>query len=384
MLPKTVAGNEKLRASFSELGIDAEAFVNMSLEEKLMALSAGFENVEGNGNKLRLALEVLGKSGAELLPFLLQGPEAIRESMESAVVATQAQIDKMAELNDRIEVIGQNVRTSLGGAFVWVVQQLENFAATMEAAGAVGMERIQRLAFALSKLSNGDFGGAASEAKKLVTSLPEDFQRIRQMAADAIAERDVSTVTIAEKKSPFDFAEEEEKIDAEEAEKKKVTSGFDADAKKAEVDRQAKEQTLLSLRQKLADQEFDKLTRSEKILTLLNEANNLAADRGENEEDRLRRQIRLNEVGVELSRLRADRERDEQGAVRESFRRREASLGFASGMQAAGADSGLLGVNYRVGAVEAQKQVELQREMVAFLQEIAKKEYTVSLPEATN
>jgi hypothetical protein len=374
-------GNEKLAKAFADLGIDAAKFVNMPLEEKLVALSSGFGNVEGNGNKLRIALEVLGKSGAELLPFLLQGPDALSESMKSAVVATQAQIDKMAELNDSLEIVGQNVRTNLGVWFIWLVERVEDAGSYIGAFLSVLMERIEATSGVLSKLLSGDFKGATEAARDLVTSIPEDLGRVNRLAREEIVnrivERESSKVVIGPVNPGFDVEEEREKASKSEAEAL-------AAEKKAEDARQAKEQTLLTLRQKLADQEFDKLSREEKILTLLNEANNLAADRGEEEEDRLRRQIRLNEVGVELARLQSEKEREQQNADREDFRRREAALGFASGQQAVGADSGLLGVNYKVGAVEAQKQVELQREMVAYLQEIAKKEYTVSLPEATN
>jgi hypothetical protein len=388
-----VDGNEKLAKAFADLGIDAGAFVNMSLEDKLVALSAGFENVEGSGNKLRIALEVLGKSGAELLPFLLQGPEALRESMESAAVATQDQIDKMAELNDRLEIVGQNVRTTLGQAFVWLVERVEDAGSYIGAFLAVLMERIEQTTGVLSKLVSGDFKGAADAVGSLISS--NGLARIGEIAQGDIQSRQQDREAAAANREEERQRSRANRYDPEaaqaevddadkkaEAEARKAEAAAEAEARKAEADRLAKEQTLLSLRQKLADQEFDKLTREEKILALLNEANNLAADRGENEEDRLRRQIRLNEVGVELSRLQFAKDREKQSATMDEFRRRESALGFASGMQVVGADSGLLGVNYNAGAIEQQKQIDLQREMAAYLKEIAQKEFIVSLPAA--
>ena len=121
--------NSAMAASFAKLGINAAEFVNLPIEEKLAQLSAGFTSIKGAGDQLILALEVLGKSGGDLLPLLKQGPDALRQSMESATVATQAQIEKMDDLADRLDAIKAKVGVEVGGAAVGVVNVIEDIGA---------------------------------------------------------------------------------------------------------------------------------------------------------------------------------------------------------------------------------------------------------------
>lgn len=67
---EAATGNEKFAEAFAALGIKAEEFVNLPMDEKVVLLARAMEGAQGNGQKLALAMQVLGKGGAELIPLL--------------------------------------------------------------------------------------------------------------------------------------------------------------------------------------------------------------------------------------------------------------------------------------------------------------------------
>lgn len=382
------AGNEKLAAAFEQLGINADEFVNMSMEDKLVAISAGLETVQGDSNKLVLALDVLGKSGGDLLPLLKQGPDALRESMAAATVATQAEIEALDDLADRLDATGGKVRVVLGGAFVWLAERVEDAGSYIGAVLSYTMERLEKAGGLISKLVSGDLKGAASAAKELVSSEMGGFGRIQEIAgaeidARAAAREEKSNRRPAGLSLPTEEDEAPPPTEDAAAAKQAAAEAKAAESAQAKADseRLAKEERILSLREKIADQEFQKLTPMQKLATLANDANNLMVDRGEDEEGRLARLVDLNETQAEIAKLEEERTRAAEDVVKAGFQRRQDALGFASGQAATSVDSGLLGVNAKVGAVEAQKSIELQQEMTAYLKTLAEKEWAVVIPE---
>ena len=379
-------GNEKMVAAFAELNINAAEFVNMSLEDKLVAIASGFEGVTGDGDKLRLAMQVLGKSGADLLPLLKAGPDALKAAMAEATVATQSQIEKMDDLADRLDAMGITVRVGLGGAFVWVADRVEDVGSYIGALIVGTSDRLSKFGGVFSKLLEGDFSGAASAAKEFVTSLPSELAQYNQMAVDEItgrsADREAAKITNGKK------------ISGPIAEQDPAPAGAQQGPALQEFkDYLAAEKEILDLRASITKQEFEKLSKEEQLAVLANEAANLIVDRGDTELETLRRQERLNEVAVEMAQiqkgLEAEKSRNSKEAARAAdakikagFKAREDALGFASGAQRTSVDSGLLGVNASVGNIEAQKQVELQQEMASYLKTIAAKEWAVEIPEA--
>ena len=65
-LDNAAAKNSK---QFQQLGIDAEAFKSMSLDEKVQAVSTAFESAGGAADRNALAIQLLGRAGAQLIPF---------------------------------------------------------------------------------------------------------------------------------------------------------------------------------------------------------------------------------------------------------------------------------------------------------------------------
>ena len=65
---KALQGDDKLAGAYKDLGIDAKEFIDMPLEERMLALADAFEK-SGNNPMMRGALrDVLGKSAGDLIP----------------------------------------------------------------------------------------------------------------------------------------------------------------------------------------------------------------------------------------------------------------------------------------------------------------------------
>lgn len=99
---EAAAGNEQMASAFEALGINVQEFIQMRPEEQLMALSRGLKAAEGSGQDLAAILDVMGRAGAELVPLLRGGPEALAEALAEANVYSEQTIRSMENFNDTI------------------------------------------------------------------------------------------------------------------------------------------------------------------------------------------------------------------------------------------------------------------------------------------
>lgn len=95
--------NKAAAEALDSLGLSAAELASLPLDEKLIALSEAFQKARATGTGVADIMDLLGKSGADLLPLLGQNEEALRNLFESAPVVPEETIDSMAELNDRFD-----------------------------------------------------------------------------------------------------------------------------------------------------------------------------------------------------------------------------------------------------------------------------------------
>lgn len=118
-------GDAKLADAFSDLGIDAKEFVDMPMEEKMLTLSEAFEKA-GNTPIMRGALrEVLGKQAGELIPILAQGTDKLRDMMDTASVVSDATVEKMHAITERIEQLFNTVKVYGTEAIGFVLDKIQ-------------------------------------------------------------------------------------------------------------------------------------------------------------------------------------------------------------------------------------------------------------------
>lgn len=165
-------GNAALAEQFSELGINAAEFVGMSMEQKLLALSQAYQDAEGSGSKMTTLMELLGGRAQDLIPLLAQGPAALKESFDSATVASQGTVDQIAAFNDSLELL----KNKASVVFIFVIKLFNTVGETIGKLigyGIVQFDTIKNAALSMAKgvadafkaLAKGDFDGVGRALK---------------------------------------------------------------------------------------------------------------------------------------------------------------------------------------------------------------------------
>ena len=92
--------------SFEKLGINAESFLKLSADQQFSAMADALSNVANPAERTALAMEVLGRSGASLIPLMEGGAAAIAMAREESEgmgnSLSRLQADQLAGVNDGI------------------------------------------------------------------------------------------------------------------------------------------------------------------------------------------------------------------------------------------------------------------------------------------
>jgi TP901 family phage tail tape measure protein len=109
---------------FGELGLSIESLQSMSPDQQFAAIADKLAAIENPGERAAKAMEVFGKSGANLLPLLSTGSKGIEELTEQAAangaVMSGEQAQSAAALGDAIDGVG----ISFGGLVNTIGAQL--------------------------------------------------------------------------------------------------------------------------------------------------------------------------------------------------------------------------------------------------------------------
>jgi hypothetical protein len=190
-------GNEKLQQAFVDVGISAEEFAGMSVEERVVALADAYNNGANKGKVLAGMNAILGKSAGELVPMFAQGGDAIKKMMSEATVASSDAIAKMDELSDRIGEMWQNAK----------YQGMSAIAAIMDGFQKVGLSLTAANAW-WGKLLSGEGLDAANAARdEVVNSAVEGLDaqtKARQERNNRMSKSDVTELYDAEAQAATD------------------------------------------------------------------------------------------------------------------------------------------------------------------------------------
>lgn len=101
-------GGAKLQAeTFRALGISQEELISSSPAQILERIADSFANAEDGANKTQIAMNLLGRSGADLIPLLNGGSESLRQF--GTTISTE--FAKNAEIfNDNLRILQENLR----------------------------------------------------------------------------------------------------------------------------------------------------------------------------------------------------------------------------------------------------------------------------------
>jgi lambda family phage tail tape measure protein len=122
------SGSEAAAQTFKSMGLDPSTFKNS--EDALLQISDKFSQYRDGLNKTALAVELFGKSGAGMIPFLNQGSELItqiRGELDSFGNASTKAALEAAEFNDRMTKMGIVVNTVFQKFISELLPTLNNF-----------------------------------------------------------------------------------------------------------------------------------------------------------------------------------------------------------------------------------------------------------------
>jgi len=125
------AGLSTPKKAFERLNIDVEKFKKLGSADQFKMLADALQLVENPANRTQLAMDLMGRSGADLISVMQGGGTAITKAMESAAKAgetiTGPMAEKMAAANDGIrnlQAAFQSVGTELTVAFAPAIARI--------------------------------------------------------------------------------------------------------------------------------------------------------------------------------------------------------------------------------------------------------------------
>lgn len=98
------------KRAFEQLGISVEAFRDLQPSQQFEALADALMKVENPTDRTRIAMDLMGRSGADLVSMLSEGSAGIlalrQEADELGLTLTRTEADNMAKFNDALTKIG--------------------------------------------------------------------------------------------------------------------------------------------------------------------------------------------------------------------------------------------------------------------------------------
>lgn len=142
------------RAAFERLGITWEQIDNESPEEVIHILAEAVKNTKDPVAALSSVMDILGKTGAKMVPGLSQGADALRKMADEAAKLSDADIKRLDDYGDTIQKISTRLSVLKATAVVGAIEGVKNASVSTvikkiaEINSAIGMGPVGALAFA--------------------------------------------------------------------------------------------------------------------------------------------------------------------------------------------------------------------------------------------
>lgn len=110
--------------AFSELGLDMQNLIRMAPDEQFRAVSAAISKLPTEAERAAAAVQLFGKSGAELVPLFSSNlAEAEAQARSLGMVLSQQQVSALADMNDALD--------GVKGTFEGIIAQVASNLAPM-------------------------------------------------------------------------------------------------------------------------------------------------------------------------------------------------------------------------------------------------------------
>jgi hypothetical protein len=183
-LSQAASGAKLPVEALGALGLKIEDIKNLSPDRQFELIGDQLSKLEQPADRARVATELFGKAGADLLPLFEQGAEGIRKAREEAeklgLAFDDKQLQKLSQADDAIKRLSASWE---GFAAILVSKVAPNLAYTMDRLAGVPLdtnEQIANLEDQLKSPRSTRGMGAETERKRL----QQEIARLRQVSVD--------------------------------------------------------------------------------------------------------------------------------------------------------------------------------------------------------
>jgi hypothetical protein len=162
---------------FEALGLEFSKFRSLEPDKQFELIAEQISRIKDPADKARIAVELFGRSGAELLPLFEQGAEGIRKAREEAqrmgASLTDEQVKKLADADDAIKRLSSSwdsFARTLTGAVAPALTRVFDILSNADAQKGIDARMSQIEALLKSRgPTAGQFGDNAALQKELAT-----------------------------------------------------------------------------------------------------------------------------------------------------------------------------------------------------------------------
>ncbi len=228
--------------AFAALGLSASQLQRLSPEQKLLAIADALASSSDQGRALAATFDIGGRGALNLVNFLKQGSDSIKEQASGMNVASADIVARVDEIGDRFSRLGQQISVGLGP----VIARLGSaFLAVFEVVKA-GVERlassITTSILAAGRVATGDFAGAGQLMSQEAQAARDEWNQLKQT---------LSTVTTPRVRGPQGLGGAAEGIDGTSNSASKAIADEASMRRQIEEQRRANELIGLSAEQEL-------------------------------------------------------------------------------------------------------------------------------------
>ena len=104
---KAASGSKEQVEAFKALGISAKDFKGLSLDQQFLVIAEQISKLEDPADRARAAVDIFGKSGANLLPMFEKGSKGVQDALSEAAKVgaklSDEQVKRLADTDDALK-----------------------------------------------------------------------------------------------------------------------------------------------------------------------------------------------------------------------------------------------------------------------------------------
>ena len=173
-------GSKTATDALDALGLSADELGKLTPEQQMLALSDAIKGVENPTERAALAQQLLGRAGADMVPFLLNGADGLmelgRQAHEAGRVLDEDAIRASERTNDAMNIFNSSLKGVVNQGIAALLPAIEGLATFLS--GTVAPFMTQTLIPVMQRLIEDGF--------KAIKDIVEDLQPVFKVVWEAI------------------------------------------------------------------------------------------------------------------------------------------------------------------------------------------------------